>query len=704
MRIFFIILLSVICFCRSYSQTDDSLSVKDSLSIKNSLKDSIEVITPEIKVEAEENFMRIEDDKTIYDISKIKMDPGPNALELMRKIPMVTVENENILLRGSSPKILINGRESQLYGDLKTLPTDLIESIEVMTIAPSKYEAEGINGVINIVLKKFEESKYRISLTTSASTNNSYNTYLDANYKKDKFSFFLNSGGNFSTFRSTGESYTKNLLTNELSYLSNDSSKNNFKYLRINPGIIYDANKNLYFGVEGVFGINNSVYDANSDREYSFSSQTLLSNSNTDSKNYSLLAYINQKEIFEKDELNFEFNLNNNENNSNSEQEQLVNNSFTPLLNNISNIENNNYTLRLDYSKKAGENFNFETGLRENYKKELNDYINTDTAATTRDSYGFTQRIYSYYGTLSYILNSFRIKPGIRMEYADLKGVVNSSFEFTNYMFDIFPSLTITKFFSDNTQLQFAYGKKIERPRFGSLNPYPLNRDIYNTVSGNPNLQPSYTHSFELRTSKPFGKQNVNLNVSYRHITDLIQSIRNIDSIYTHTTFINEGYLNEYGLDGGVSLSFEDFFYFSTYGGINKKIFSNDSINALSDRLYYYASVSAGYSNPDLFNINANLYYSGKRYSAYSISNPFTSFSISMGKQFFDNKLSVNINISDPFKKNSFETRYIKDNYEQYSNFVGSYSQTISIYATYSFGNYDEKRTKGKNIKEDSYD
>lgn len=693
MRVFLIILLSAIFFCKSYSQTSDSLNTKD----------SVKSVTPEIKVEAEENFMRVEDDKTIYDISKMKMDPGPNALELMRKIPMVTVENENVLLRGSSPKILINGRESQLYGDLKTLPTDLIESIEVMTIAPSKYEAEGINGVINIVLKKFEESKYRVSLSSSASTNNSYNSYLDANYKKNKFSFFLNSGGNFGNFRSTGQSYTKNLLTNEFSYFSDDSSKNNFKYLRINPGIIYDANKNLYFGIEGVFGINNSAYNANSNREYSYNTQTLLSNAGTDSKNYSLLAYISQKEIFEKDELNLEFNLNNSENNSNSSQEQFSNNLFTPLLNSVSDIENNNYTLKFDYSKKAGEFLNFETGLRENYKNELNNYVNTDTAATTKDSYGFTQRIYSYYGTLSYILNTFRIKPGIRMEYADLKGTVNSSFEFTNYKFDIFPSLTVTKFFTDNTQIQLAYGKKIERPRFNSLNPYPLNRDIYNTVSGNPGLQPSYTHSFELRISKPFDKQTINLNMHYRHITDLIQSVRNIDSIYTHTTFINEGYLNEYGLDGGVSLSFADFFYVSTYGGMNKKIFSNDSINALSDRIYYYASFSAGYSNPALFNINANVYHSGSRYSAYSISNPFTSVSISMGKQFFDGKLSVNLNISDPFKKSSFETRYVRDNYEQYSNFIGNYSQLVSIYAVYSFGNYDEKRKKGKDVREENY-
>ena len=79
------------------------------------------VTTDVINVEADKDFMRMEDDKMIFDISKMKVNPGPNALELMKKIPMVTVEGDNVLLRGNSPKILINGRESEMYGDLKSL-------------------------------------------------------------------------------------------------------------------------------------------------------------------------------------------------------------------------------------------------------------------------------------------------------------------------------------------------------------------------------------------------------------------------------------------------------------------------------------------------------------------------------------------------------------------------------------------------------
>jgi hypothetical protein len=62
-----------------------------------------------------------------------------------------------------------------------------------------------------------------------------------------------------------------------------------------------------------------------------------------------------------------------------------------------------------------------------------------------------------------------------------MRGVVNAASQFTNYQFDIFPSLLITKYLSDNTQLQLSYNKRIERPlRFTALNPFPIKRDIYN--------------------------------------------------------------------------------------------------------------------------------------------------------------------------------------------------------------------------------
>lgn len=695
---------------------DDSLytRIKKKISPKTSsnfLSDTVFLSskitsTDVINVEADKDFMHVEDEKVVYDISKMKMDPGPNGLELMRKIPMVSVEGEDVLLRGNTVKILFDGRESNIYGDLRSIPTDMIEKIEVMTVVPSKYEAEGVNGVINVILKKIEEAKYKVSMGGWGNTNSFASLFQSANFKKNSFSFFLNTSERLYNPPNYSYNTTRNIYTGELTLISTDTNNNKSTGYRINPGMIYDVNKNLYFGIEGVLNISNAIGSANSYRRYSYlpgQVQQLLRNNNNDSKDYSLVGYINQQEITGKDELNFEFNLNNTRYNSDFDQLQLLNNVITPFTNGYSNIKNNNYNLKLDYTKKFTDDLKLETGLKDSYKKENNNYFNVDTTGAFASDYEFKENVYSYYGTLSYNTKTFRIKPGVRIEYSDMRGVVNSSSEFTNFQFDIFPSLLVSKFFKDNTQLQLSYGKRIERPRFTALNPFPIKRDIYNLSSGNPDLQPSYTHNFEFKFNKPLGKNSINLNLFYRHNTNLIQNFRRIDSIYTRSVYTNNGYSNEFGADGGLSLSIGDYWNTNIYGRTSKKIYSDDSLNSGSNRISYNVSFWGGYSNPEILDAGLSIYYAKYNYSAFTESTPVSYFSFNINKNFFDRKLSIGFSLDDIFNSSKSENTYIRNGYEQYSSFSGVTGRSASLNIRFTFGNYDEKRQKGKDIKSEDY-
>jgi len=708
------------CFSLAYGR-DYNLIIDDSLytrlkkkitfnSSAVSLNDTVFLspkiaTTDVINVEAQKDFVHVEDDKTIYDISRMKIDPGPDAFELMKKIPMISTEGENVLLRGEQPKILINGRESQIYGDLKSIPTDLIEKVEVMTIAPSKYESEGSSGVINIILKKIEDAQYKVSLGGWGNTNKYGSFNQNLNFKKDKFSFFLNTSERL--FNPTNYSYstTRNLLTGELSVESADTSGSNSKSLRVNPGLIFDANKDLYFGVEGVLNLSKNTSDGRSFKQYSYlpgEIQQLLRNNNSDNKDYSVVAYVNRKEISGKDELNLEFNLNNTKFNSDFDQSQILNDISTPFTNGFSDIKNNNYNIKLDYEKKFSDDLKFETGLKDTYKKEYNDYFSLDTSGAFASNYEFRQSIYSYYGTLSYNTKSIRVKPGLRIEYADMRGLVNAASEFTNYQFDIFPSLTVTKYMSDNTQLQLSYGKRIDRPRFNALNPFTIKRDIYNITTGNPDLLPSYTHSFEFRFNKPVGTSYVNGNLFFKHNTNLIQNLRYIDSIYTTSSYINNGYSNDYGVDGGYQFSFAEFWNGNLSARVSKKVYSDDSLNGVSDRVSYSMNFWGGYSNSAIIDASVNAYYY-KSSSAFSTNRPFSSLGINVGKYFFNKKLYMAFAVDDLFNRSISENTYIRNGFEQYSRNEGSMGRNFSFNIKFTFGNYDEKRQRGKDIRGDDY-
>lgn len=709
------------CFSLAYGR-DYNLIIDDTLYTRlkkkitvssgiNFLSDTV-FLTPKItttdviNVDAQKDFIRMEDDKLIYDISKMKIDPGPNALELMKKIPMVTVEGENVLLRGSNAKILFDGREQNMYGDLRSIPTEMIEKIEVMTVVPAKYEAEGIDGVINVVLKKIEEAQYKVSMGGWGSTNNYANLNQSVNFKKDRFSLFFNTSQRL--FYPTGYNFStrKNISTGEILLTSTDTNKNTNKGLRINPGIIFDVSKNLYFGIEGVLNLSDNSVDRRSYKQYSYlpgELQKLLNNNNTNNKDYSFVGYINQQEITGKDELNLEFNLNNTNYNSDFDQIQVLNNVSTPFANGFSDIKNKNYNIKLDYTKKINDELKFETGLKDAYKKENNNYFNTDTSGVFLSDYEFKENIYSYYGTLSYNTKSIRFKPGIRIEYADMRGIVNAASQFSNFQFDIFPSLLITKYLSDNTQLQLSYNKRIERPKFTTLNPFPVKRDIYNLSAGNPELQPAYTHNFEFKFNKPFERNSINANLFYKHNTNLIQNLRYIDSIYTRSKYINNGSSNEFGLDGGFNLNFGEFWSTNLYGRVGKRIYSDDSLNAVTNGISYNISLYGGYSNPELIDASLSLYHAKYNFSVLTEMKPFTSLSFSIGKIFFERKLSLYLSLDDIFNVSSTENTYIRSGFEEFSRYTGSMGRSVSLSIRFTFGNYDEKRQKGKDIKGEDY-
>ncbi|MEG2865792.1 MAG: carboxypeptidase regulatory-like domain-containing protein, partial [Mucinivorans sp.] len=97
-------------------------------------------------------------DKTTYNLAADPETPALTGLEMMRKVPMLTVDGEdNIQLKGQSNfKILVNGKPSTMmtrnYKDvLKSMPANSIKSIEVITNPPAKYDAEGLGGLINII-------------------------------------------------------------------------------------------------------------------------------------------------------------------------------------------------------------------------------------------------------------------------------------------------------------------------------------------------------------------------------------------------------------------------------------------------------------------------------------------------------------------------------------------------------------------------
>ena len=126
---------------------------------------------PEINIVAVKPLIKAEADKTTYSIAEDPDSRTYTLLEMLRKVPLVTVDGEdNVKVNGqSSFKIYMNGRPSNMFSNnpkevLRSIPASMIKKVEVITDPGARYDAEGVSGILNIVTKGAEFEGYNASI------------------------------------------------------------------------------------------------------------------------------------------------------------------------------------------------------------------------------------------------------------------------------------------------------------------------------------------------------------------------------------------------------------------------------------------------------------------------------------------------------------------------------------------------------------
>ncbi|MDD4405864.1 MAG: hypothetical protein PHO36_13995, partial [Parabacteroides sp.] len=188
----------------------------------------------EVTVTAQKPLVKVEVDKITYNLDEDPEAVTSNTLEMLRKVPMVTVDGEDkIQLKGSTNfKIYMNGKPSNLIsnnpGDvLKSMPANSVKNIEVITEPGAKYDAEGVGGIINIITKSSMQG-YTGTVRANANTLGSVGggAYVSAKVGK------LGITGNFNyNYRNSPyndfNSYRENFTSKEMKYLTQDGRSKN---------------------------------------------------------------------------------------------------------------------------------------------------------------------------------------------------------------------------------------------------------------------------------------------------------------------------------------------------------------------------------------------------------------------------------------------------------------------------------------------
>lgn len=129
-----------------------------------------------VTISSKKNVFETDKGKLVFNVQNSSLATGQTALDMLKKLPGVSVgQNEQILFRGSAGiNIMIDGKMTYLSGNqlsnfLQGMSAEDINKIEIITTPSAEFDAAGNTGIINIVPKKSLKKGYAVDVRSSVS-------------------------------------------------------------------------------------------------------------------------------------------------------------------------------------------------------------------------------------------------------------------------------------------------------------------------------------------------------------------------------------------------------------------------------------------------------------------------------------------------------------------------------------------------------
>ena len=486
----------------------------------------------EFEVMDDRNALSFQIDRKVIDVSKEMAAQGGTAVDALQNAPAVQVDAlGNVLLRGSADfTLLINGKPTLMEPSqiLQQTLAETIESIEIITNPSVKYEAEGTAGIINLKLKKQYKDKAEALVNLSIANGDKYSGSLSLNRQFGNFSTYASVSYSDKSQQNTNWGY-RNIFNTDSSYQESIDSKREINKLSadVKIGSDFDLNESNNFSVSVQSGkwqfsrMISSIYQK-TDEDFS---DTVLSQ-NTDEEFF-------LKNRFLSGDMGYNHGFKNKEGHklnllgfygiviNNTSDDYSV--EGIPDIQHISNSsDRSQIRFSADYCLPLPYGLSFEAGLFTDVRLSKYKYIILDTAT----SYDYTNRVFASYASVSgEIKNWFDFQAGMRMEkYEDQFEFRNPSLDLSNSSANLFPSVHLSREFTEKHRIGFSYSRRVARPDEWQLNPVIYSSDIYETQMGNPKLVQAQIDSYEFSYLLAIEKLQVSAELYSRFSHDPIGS------------------------------------------------------------------------------------------------------------------------------------------------------------------------------------
>lgn len=682
--------------------------------------------TVEIKSEKPAFSMQI--DRQVFDAGSMITADGGTGTDVLKNIPSVDVDiDDNITLRGKSVTIYVDGKPSP-FGDAKTalqmIPAETIDRVEVINNPSAKFEANGGGGIINIVLKKDKAIGYNVMFNAGVATRGQLNGTANASLRLRKFNFFANYNGRYDSQTGYGYSRRQNLIadTSDTWFFTQDSRNRNSN--RSNGGRIgldyYLDDYNTFTVSEGLalssgnssdnillnyldqhqLPIREGTRNNSSSYRNPNNNTSLNFRHTTDRQNEELTAYIS-------------YSNNRGNNNSNYNTANHFPDSTRDYIDKQRNrgiSQNKFWNIQTDYTTPVGKKGKFETGAKVTLRDNNNDYNaqvfnrnsqEFETSNLLSNTYFYKEDIYGGYVNFANAIGNLGYQVGVRAEQAHLQG-----FSFTkdtsvnNRFFNVFPSVFLKYNLphNENQSLIFNYSTRIDRPGFDQLLPYINNSDPQNIRAGNPELQPSLTHKFEVNYSRyfPGSRDYLNTGVYYSQANDDIDRISLLDTTTGVTTTRPMNLATDKDWGANFTYNMHILKSWNVSANLNMEYSKLMGASISNEYVSYGLNVNSNLRLPARFNVQLNGHYRSPRVQPQGTFKAMNGVDLGVRKEMLkNNALAISLNISDILNTQDFSSHYETD------AFIQDYTRKrttrfIRLNIRYRFGKMDPDLFKRK--------
>ncbi len=638
---------------------------------------------------------------------------GGTATDILKNTPTISVDAEGaITLRGKTPLILINGRNSNLSNP-DQIPASSIESIEIINNPTAKYDANAESGIINIKLKKNKQNGINGAVAVGAGlgSRGRINSSFLINQKTKKWNLGVGYDNRFAgRTRKINGSRTNFYLPNE--YLLNqnrqDKRLEQLQNLKFNADFTPDAKNTFSFeaignmeGQDNNENLNTALYKKTNDLKTNTNRHSIEI---ARSKVAEFSAVYSRKFDIERKTLsaNITSSINRDRENTTITSQALDENEIgigNPWYQRTHNYENGHVsTAKVDYAFPVSKRALIETGYKGIFRSIYADFQTSDLQNNVEivntgasNIFKFNEQVQAAYIQYS---SSFGKAPtqkwkydlGVRAEQVLNDGnTQNNSTKFTNSYLKLFPTASLAYYHTSDEYWKISYGKRINRPGLGQLNPFIDITDSLNPHGGNPNLQPEIIHATELGFSKEWNNYSLSSNLFYRYAINTIRQYSQLQPNGANLSFpVNIGNATTYGIENVFNAKPSNWYDFNASLSLFQQKLNGDNLstNAVQSAFGWYAKLINNFVPWQHGRIQVTGNYNsavptpqGKRIAQYFVD-------LGVQQKLSNGNARLGLTVTDVF--NTFKSGYVNNTLE-FSNYRYGKADTRAFIVTFAY-------------------